>query len=59
MMPIFELGRIVPVNSRVKTWFGLAEPFKSYLGNIKKYIYLSIYIGHFPQSGGVADNTKQ
>ena len=31
-IPIFELGRGIPVKSHVrKIWFGLVEPFKSYL----------------------------
>ena len=29
-MPIFELGRAIPVKSRVKIWLRMAEPFKSY-----------------------------
>ena len=29
-MPIFELGPANPFKSRVKIWFGLVEPFKSY-----------------------------
>ena len=32
-MPIFELGRAISVKSRVKIWFVLVEPFKSYRGN--------------------------
>ena len=32
VMPIFELGRAIPVKSNVwKFWFRLVEPFKSYL----------------------------
>ena len=31
-MPIFELGRAIPVKkSCVKIWFGLVKPFKSYV----------------------------
>ena len=34
-MPIFEVGRAIPVKSHVwKFWFMLVEPFKSYCGNI-------------------------
>ena len=29
-MPIFEPGRAIPVKSRVKIWFRLVEPFRSY-----------------------------
>ena len=29
-MPVFELRQTIPVKSRVKIWFGLVEPFKSY-----------------------------
>ena len=39
-MSILEPGQATPVKSRVKIWFGLIEPFKSYRGhkqtNIKK-----------------------
>ena len=38
-MPIFKLGRAIPVKSRVKVRFRLVEPFKSYLSNNNNKIH--------------------